>query len=78
MVVVQGEADLLEVIRALGAASRLASCLHRGQQKSDEDGDDRDDHQELDERKPPTKTFLHGNLLRFRYDSDFLETVQPI
>ena len=43
LIVVQGQANLLEVIGALHASGRLASGLHRGQQEGDQHGDDRDD-----------------------------------
>jgi hypothetical protein len=41
--VVQGQADLLEVVAAGGAVSGLADLLDAGQQQPDEDGDDGDD-----------------------------------
>ena len=63
MVVVDGQADLLEVVDALRPPGRLAGRLHGGQQQGDQDRDDRDHHQELDEREAATKTGLHGNLL---------------
>ena len=48
------EADLLEVVDALGAAGRLAGRLDGGQQQGDQDGDDRDDDQELDQGETPS------------------------
>ena len=45
----QGQADLLEIVGAPGAAGRLACRLHRGEQERDQDGDDRDDNQQLDQ-----------------------------
>jgi hypothetical protein len=45
--VVQGDADLLEVVAALHAASGLAGRLHRGQKEGDEDADDGDYDEEL-------------------------------
>ena len=55
VMVVQGQAELLEVVGALHPAGRLARRLHRGQQQRDQDADDRDHHQQLDQRKrrPP-------------------------
>jgi hypothetical protein len=48
---VQRQADLLQVVLALGTRRGLADLLDRGEQQADEDGDDRDDHQQLDERE---------------------------
>ena len=55
VVVVQGQAELLEVVGAVHAAGGLADLLHRRQQQADQDGDDRDHHQQLDQREaaPP-------------------------
>src|SRR5262249_32890401 len=47
VVVVDGQADLLEVVGALQACGGLADLLHRGEQQADEDRDDGDDHQQL-------------------------------
>jgi hypothetical protein len=35
----------------LSSAGRLTSLLDRGQQQRDQDGDDRDDDQQLDQRE---------------------------
>src|SRR5262249_44729402 len=51
LVVVEGEADLLEVVHALGTPGRFPGRLDRREQKCDEDGDDGDDDQKLDERE---------------------------
>ena len=51
VVVVEGEAQLLHVVGALGAAGRLAGRLDGGQEQGDQDGDDRDDDQQLDQRE---------------------------
>ena len=50
-VVGEGQADLLEVVGALGPAGRLTRRLHRGQQQRDQDRDDGDDDQQLDQRE---------------------------
>ena len=50
-VVVDGQADLLHVVRALAAAGRLAGRLHGGQQKRDQHADNGDHDQQLNERK---------------------------
>jgi hypothetical protein len=49
---VHGEADLLEVVHALGAGGGLADLLHRRQEQPDEDGDDGDDDDQFDEPEP--------------------------
>jgi hypothetical protein len=48
--VVQGQAELFQVVAARHAIGGLAHLLHRRHQQRDEHGDDRDHHQELDER----------------------------
>ena len=48
------QADLLEVVDALGAAGGLAGRLHRRQQQADQHGDDRDHHQQLDQGEART------------------------
>ena len=50
-VIVQRETDLFEVIFALGSPSGLTGLLHGRQQQGHQDGDDRDDDQQLDERE---------------------------
>src|SRR5258708_37718139 len=45
------QADLLEVVLALGAARRFADLLHGRDQEPDQDGDDRNDDQQLDQRE---------------------------
>src|SRR5262249_23300909 len=45
------DAELLEVVLTLGACGGLADFLDGGQEQADEDRDDRDHHQQLDQRK---------------------------
>ena len=45
----EGDADLLEVVDALHPPGRFARGLYGGQQKCDQDRDNRDHDQELDE-----------------------------
>ena len=46
VVVMQGQAELLEIIPALKSPRRLADFLNGGQEQADQDGDDRNnDHQ---------------------------------
>jgi hypothetical protein len=52
--IVQGRANLLEVVRALHARCCLTDLLHGRQQQANQDGNDRDDDQQLDERKAAT------------------------
>jgi hypothetical protein len=49
VVVVHRQADLLQVVGALGAPGGLAGTLHGRQEQGDEHADDRDDHQQLDQ-----------------------------
>ncbi len=55
MIIVDAEAQLLEVVGALGAASGLAGRLHRRQEQSDEDRDNGYDDEKLDQRKRTTR-----------------------
>jgi hypothetical protein len=48
---VQGQADLLQVIRAFDAMRRCPGRHYRRQQQRDEQRDDSDHNQQLDERK---------------------------
>ena len=58
MVIVQGDAQLLQIVSALGAASRFPGRLHSGQQQRDQDGDDRNHDQQLDQSKSRTSSTL--------------------
>src|SRR5207244_6655372 len=46
--------DLFDVVDALGSSSGLAGRLDCGEQESDEDRDDRDHHQQFNERESAT------------------------
>ena len=54
VVIVQCKPDLLEIVLALNATSRLARLLDGRQQQGDQHRDDRDDHQQFDQRKSDT------------------------
>jgi len=57
-VIVAGEPQLLHVVLALRASSRLASLLNSREQQSDQNGNDGDNNQQFDQGKT-TKTLLH-------------------
>ena len=59
---VQRQRQLLEVVGALHPAGCLADLLDGGQQKPDEDGDDGDDHQQLDQREGATGRAVGGQV----------------
>ena len=63
MVVVQGDAELLEVILALRARGGLAHPLHRGHQQPDQYRDDRDDDEQLHQGESTAVVMSHGGLL---------------
>ena len=42
----------MQIVLATHAVGCLADFLHRGQQQADEHGDDRNHHQQLDQREP--------------------------
>src|SRR5262249_14985668 len=51
LIIHEGQAELLEVVGALGAARGLARRLDGREQQGDQDGDDGDDDQQLDQRE---------------------------
>jgi hypothetical protein len=61
VVVVQAQADLLEVVAAFGASGGRPDLLDRGEQEPDEDGDDGNDDQQFDqgERGTGSRNELH-------------------
>ncbi len=64
VILVQRQADLLEVVDALAACGGLAHLLYRRQQEADQHADDGDYYQELDERECTTpRGLFHGRLL---------------
>ena len=52
VVVVHGQADLLQVVDALRPAGGLPRRLDRREQEGDQDRDDGDDDEQLDQREP--------------------------
>jgi hypothetical protein len=48
LIVLQRQSNLLQIVAALGAAGRLARHLNGGQEQSDQDADDSEDHQQFD------------------------------
>ena len=65
VVVVDRQAELLQVVDALGPPGGLAGRLDGGQQQGDQDGDDRDDHQQLDQRERATRRVFMAVTRRF-------------
>ncbi len=59
-VIVQGQTDLLQVVRALNAPGRLARRLHGREQERDQHRDDGDDHQQLDQSEAFLGTAKHA------------------
>jgi hypothetical protein len=51
MIVVERDANLVQLVLAARPARRFASSLHGRQQQRDKYADDRDYHQQLDKRK---------------------------
>ncbi len=43
----------MEIVATLGAVGGLAHFLHGRQEQANQDGNDGDDHQQLDEREAP-------------------------
>ena len=59
-VIVDAEAELLEVVSARGPAGRFPSCLHGRQQEAHERANDGDHDQEFHEGEPPRPTSVDG------------------
>jgi hypothetical protein len=55
MVVVQRQPDLLEVVLALRATGRFAGLLNSREQECNEDGNNRNDHEEFNQSEPEAK-----------------------
>src|SRR5262245_10582854 len=62
VVVVEGDPDLLEIVLALCPEGGLPDFLDRWQQHTDQDADNRDDHEQLDQRKGSTAGIVHVSL----------------
>ena len=88
VVVVQGEADLLEVVDALRPPRRLPRRLNRRQQQGDQDGNDRDDDQQFDQSEaasyhrnspsaPGQQPRSPGNLPGFRATAVKRSEIEP-
>ena len=54
VIVVQGQADLLEVVLTFNPVGCLSNALHSGKEKSHQDGDKSDHYEQFDERKAMT------------------------
>ena len=64
VVIVQGQPHLLEVVLALRPPGGLAGGLDGGEEQADQDGDDGDDHQQLDQREAAaSEAMAHGRPL---------------
>ena len=59
MVIVHGQADLLQIVDALGPPCGFARRLNGRQQEGDQDRDDGDDDQKLDQRKTASSALPH-------------------
>src|SRR5262249_22668373 len=55
VVVVAGQAKLLEVVGTPGAVGCLTYLLHSRQQQADQDGNDGDDHEKFDKGEGPRR-----------------------
>ncbi len=64
-VVVQRQAELFQVVFALSAAGGFPRLLHCGQEQGNQDRDNRDDHEQLNQRKALLRAQRnHSNLPR--------------
>jgi hypothetical protein len=53
VVIVAGQAKLFELVLTLHASGGLANLLHGWEKQSDQDGNDRDNDKEFNQREPP-------------------------
>lgn len=61
MVIVDGQADLLEIITATHPTRRFPSGLYCGKEQADQHANDRDNHQQFDQGESGTFTFHRTN-----------------
>ena len=54
MKIVQCQDNLLEIVPALGSSGRFAGLLNRRKEQRDKNGDNRDDHQQFNQRESLT------------------------
>jgi len=71
MVVVQGDAELLEVVEALRSSRGFAGRLYRRQQQCDENANDRDNNQKFHQGETSAVLgfHLHFSLKQLRWAS---------
>src|SRR5262245_40463996 len=60
-VLVDGQRHLVEVILALRPLGGLANLLDGGEEQADQDGDDRNDDKQLDQREPTPPAFCEDS-----------------
>jgi hypothetical protein len=61
MVTVARQPNLLQIVGALRARGSFTHLLHRRHQERDQNGDDRDHHQEFNERERSSRRIVHGS-----------------
>ena len=65
MVIMHRQTNLFEIVLALRSTGSFTGLLDGGQQQGDENGDDRNHHQQFDQGKRSTwSTDWHANLLQ--------------
>jgi len=72
---VDGQPDLLQVVLALRAGRGFADLLDSRQEQADENGDDRDHHQQLDQREPAREPESSSSQLTSLHDATEYEGV---
>ena len=78
VVIMNGDSDLLQVVRALRAAGRFSGRLNRRQQQGDQDADDRDHDQQFDQGKTSAfRTIAFAWHPLFTKDSNQEQTGSP-
>ena len=63
-VIVKGQTNLLEIVFALTPTRRFASLLHGRQEQRDQDGDNRDDHEQFNQSETTSTLTAKYSILR--------------
>jgi hypothetical protein len=67
VVILDRQALLLEIVRALHPTRRFASCLYGRQEQTDQHANDRNDHQEFNQRETQP-IFTDSNIASGHHD----------
>src|ERR1700722_2780453 len=66
---INGQAQVADIVQALRAARRLASALHSGGNQRHQYSDDRNNDEQLDQREPAPSTRVYRCAMRSHWES---------